>query len=251
MSSLYSAFSAWRCSVASATALSSSLMPVSNAAISAASCSMEPFSSSMAVSESLTDNSNDFFLSSDSSNEASQYSFLPSSPSCSFLRLTTSSSINAMTFSKPAALPFSARAMRSSAGARDLCAAARRIWSARALCDLAVTVTCTKLALAPGKVFLNKSRASSSLRTLMVSASASSSSARVFLTTSHSCVFVAQPSSSSCLNFLSASSACLVSSKSLAVSASSTPSSPTRVILLSICAWSVSTSFFFAAISSS
>mmetsp|Transcript_118799 Transcript_118799/g.343559 ORF Transcript_118799/g.343559 Transcript_118799/m.343559 type:complete len:240 (-) Transcript_118799:18-737(-) len=230
--SLYSAFSCLRCSVASATDLSSSLIPSCNADISAASFSIEPSSSSMVVCESLMEISSSFFLSSALSNSLLQYSFFASSPFCSFCKLEIISSIMAITFSKPAVLPLNAMAIKSRAGRLE--PLLRRICSARARCDDALTCTCMKLALALGNVFLKTSSASSSLRTLMVSARATSSSALVFLISSHSCVFVAQPSSSSCLNFLSAASASFVSSRSFAHSASSTPSSPTRVILLSI-----------------
>eukprot|EP00418_Pyrodinium_bahamense_P070376 CAMPEP_0179098226 /NCGR_PEP_ID=MMETSP0796-20121207/45255_1 /TAXON_ID=73915 /ORGANISM="Pyrodinium bahamense, Strain pbaha01" /LENGTH=73 /DNA_ID=CAMNT_0020795999 /DNA_START=37 /DNA_END=255 /DNA_ORIENTATION=- len=71
-----------------------------------------------------------------------------------------------------------------------------------------------KLALAEGNVFLKTSRASSSFKTLIVSAKAFNSSARVRLTSSHSSVFVEQLVSSSALNLVSAASDSWVSVKS-------------------------------------
>mmetsp|Transcript_118869 Transcript_118869/g.233480 ORF Transcript_118869/g.233480 Transcript_118869/m.233480 type:complete len:225 (-) Transcript_118869:735-1409(-) len=220
-------------------------MPASRAAISSARVLMAPSISSMAVSESLIDCSSCLRLSSDWSNCVLQYCCFWSSSFCSAFKFSTISSIMASTLPKPPFLPLSAKAIRSSSGRRD--DSLRRSASARERCEALVTCTCTKLALALGNVFLKISRASSSFRTLMVSASASNSSARVFLISSHSWVFVAHPCSSSCLNFLSASKACFVSSTSLLISADCTPSSPIRVILSSICACRVATSFFFAA----
>mmetsp|Transcript_126452 Transcript_126452/g.366078 ORF Transcript_126452/g.366078 Transcript_126452/m.366078 type:complete len:264 (-) Transcript_126452:662-1453(-) len=227
-------------------------MPASNAFNSSANVARAPVISSMAVSESLIESSKLFRLSSDSSNCVLQYSFFCSSDACSFFKFETIVSIMDNTFSKPAVLPVSANARRSNWGLFVWRADSRRIFAACRLSDSKEAVTCTKLlALALGKVFLNISKASSSLRTLIVSESASNSSARVFLTSSHSCSFVAQPCSNSALNFWSAARACSVSSRSLDASASSTPKLPTRVILSSICACNVSTSFFLAAVSSS
>mmetsp|Transcript_90746 Transcript_90746/g.235346 ORF Transcript_90746/g.235346 Transcript_90746/m.235346 type:complete len:211 (+) Transcript_90746:808-1440(+) len=205
MSSLWSAFSAFRCSVASATDLSNALIPASRSAISWAKVSMAPSISSMADSESETDCDNAFFLSSDWSNCAPQYSFFASSPCCSFFKFATIWSIILITLSKPTFLPRSANAMRSSPGLPGIRVAIARIsFNADSLRAFLAACTCTKLlALALGNVFLKRSSASSSLRTLIVSAKATSSSALFFLTSSHSCVFVAQPSSNSFLNFSS------------------------------------------------
>merc|ERR1719510_2827627 len=90
-----------------------------------------------------------------------------------------------------------------------------------------LTLVCTKLAaLALGKVFLKRSKASSSLRTLIVSANATNSSARVLDLSSHSAVFVAQLFSRFAKNSLSAISAASVSVKSSFISTISMPSSP-------------------------
>jgi len=113
------------------------------------------------------------------------------------------------------------------------------------------TWICMKLMLALGNVDLNKSSASSSFNTLMVSAKAVSSSARIPLINSQSPVFVAQLYSNSSLNFSSSDKASLVSSKSFSSAAIFTDSSPIRVISVSICFCRVATSLFFAAIKAS
>mmetsp|Transcript_118872 Transcript_118872/g.233493 ORF Transcript_118872/g.233493 Transcript_118872/m.233493 type:complete len:201 (+) Transcript_118872:163-765(+) len=163
------------------------------------------------------------------------------------------SSIILITFSNPEVLPFNASSMRSRPGeTRPLLAtAARIIFNALARWAVTDAESWTKLELAPGNVPLKSSKESSSLSTLIVSARANSSSARVFLTSSHSASLVEQPASNSCLNLVSSSSASFVSSTSLAISARRTPRLPTRVILSSICACNEATSFCFAARSSS
>mmetsp|Transcript_124056 Transcript_124056/g.347412 ORF Transcript_124056/g.347412 Transcript_124056/m.347412 type:complete len:267 (+) Transcript_124056:136-936(+) len=227
-------------------------MPASSDLMSSTRVAIVPSISSMASSESEMDCSKPFFLSSVRSSCLSQYSFFASSSTCSFFKVFSMSSIILMTFSKPIFLPFNAIAMRSSCGRVMELAAAALEMMARA-CPAAVArlsvPSCTKLALpALGNVFLKRSRASSSFNTLMVSAIATSSSARVFLISSHSAVLVLQLVSSSIWNFVSASSAALVSSKSFAMPAICTPISPTRIISSSICLERVSTSLFFAAI---
>merc|ERR1719362_2750995 len=114
-----------------------------------------------------------------------------------------------------------------------------------------LTLVCIKLALALGKVFLNRSKASSSFRTLIVSAKATNSSARVFDRSSHSAVFVAQLFSKFAMNSLSAIKAASVSVMSSFISTISMPSSPMRFNFFSISAVKASTSAFFAAIKSS
>mmetsp|Transcript_1695 Transcript_1695/g.4549 ORF Transcript_1695/g.4549 Transcript_1695/m.4549 type:complete len:208 (-) Transcript_1695:794-1417(-) len=197
--------------------------------------------------------SRDFFLSSEVSSSVLQYSFLLSSSSCSFFRVATISSIMAMTFSKPIFLPLSAYSIKATMELPEpaLADACCKIARARDRTDAALMRISTKLALAPGSVFLNNSRASSSLRILMVSASASSSSARTLQRASHSASLVAQPFFSSARYWVSSSSVSLVSSRSLASSLSITFTSPRRVISSSICAVSVFTSFVLAAIISS
>mmetsp|Transcript_73492 Transcript_73492/g.212871 ORF Transcript_73492/g.212871 Transcript_73492/m.212871 type:complete len:213 (-) Transcript_73492:88-726(-) len=212
---------------------------------------MSPFILSMAVSESLRDCSSSFVLSSALSSSASQYSFLSSSASCSLRRFVIIPSIMSMTLPKPTALPFNANAIRSRPGDLRLWAACRSKRNAFAFWLAMVTFNCRKLEAELGKVFLKRSSASSSLSTLTVSARASSSSARIFFTSSHSSFFVAQPWSSSARYFSSAARASLVSSISLMASVTSTPMLPRRVDLSSICACNVSTSLPFAAMSSS
>mmetsp|Transcript_25628 Transcript_25628/g.65129 ORF Transcript_25628/g.65129 Transcript_25628/m.65129 type:complete len:227 (+) Transcript_25628:347-1027(+) len=226
-------------------------MPASSALISSTRVTRRPSISSMDFEESATDCSSSFFLSSDWSNWVPQYSFLLSSPTCSVFKLATISSIMVITFSKPADLPRSARRMRSRAGLFMCLLAVRTNAKARALCETPLTCTCTKLELAPGKVFLKRSRASSSLRTLIVSARATNSSLRVILIASHSEVLVPQLDFNSSWNFWSAESAFFVSSMSLAISEVSTPRRPMCSISLSSCTCRVPTSFFLAAMSAS
>mmetsp|Transcript_11792 Transcript_11792/g.35279 ORF Transcript_11792/g.35279 Transcript_11792/m.35279 type:complete len:290 (-) Transcript_11792:437-1306(-) len=252
MSSLYSSFSFFRCSVASATDLSSSTMPAFSAAISSVSVAMSSFAFSMLVSLSEIARDRDFFLSSARSNCSRQYSFLWSSLACSAFRVAIISSTMAMTFSKPIFLPLRASAMRSRrtrCGPFAPCAfssAAR----ARARRAPAVVRTSTKLEAALGSVFLKSSSASSSFRSLIVSASALSSSPRVFTRASHSFFFFAQLSSRLARNSLSAASASWVSLRSPFICTRATPSSPTFSIFVSMAAVSTVTSFFFAAMSS-
>mmetsp|Transcript_36321 Transcript_36321/g.82617 ORF Transcript_36321/g.82617 Transcript_36321/m.82617 type:complete len:253 (+) Transcript_36321:350-1108(+) len=252
MSSVNSWFSFLRCSVASATALSKALMPAVKAAASSFSVAIESEVFAMAVSESAMARSRPFFLSSDSSNCTPQYSFLWSSSDCSVLRLATISSIMVITFSKPIFLPRNAKRIRSKR--------VRSCWAPRASRSIVVALvrnrdapswTCTRLTAGLGRVFLNSSRASSSLSTLMVSARAASSSALVFTRSSHSAVLVAQLFSKLALNSLSAIRASSVSPRSFFICAMDTPNSPDLCKELSIFAISTWTSFFLAAISSS
>jgi len=109
----------------------------------------------------------------------------------------------------------------------------------------------TKLALGPGKVFLNRSRASSSFSTLIVSASATSSSERVFDRSSHSEVFVEQLFCRFCRKSLSALRAAWVSDKSSFACTMETPNTPICLVFASTVASSAPTSLFLAATSSS
>mmetsp|Transcript_72473 Transcript_72473/g.205725 ORF Transcript_72473/g.205725 Transcript_72473/m.205725 type:complete len:266 (+) Transcript_72473:850-1647(+) len=155
-------------------------------------------------------------------------------------------SIMEMTFPKPFLPPLSASAIRSSSGPAPR--VARSAASARPRAKPAEPArSCTKLAPVAGSVFLNSSRASSSLSTRMVSARACSSSARACFTASHSLAFVSQPFSSSARNSVSSPRDSLVSSRSLLVLATSMPRSPMRLCSASI--WLVSTpiSFLFEA----
>mmetsp|Transcript_110146 Transcript_110146/g.311425 ORF Transcript_110146/g.311425 Transcript_110146/m.311425 type:complete len:267 (-) Transcript_110146:210-1010(-) len=230
-------------------------MMASRLAISSVSLAMDPSISSIAVFESDRETPRPFLLSSLLSNFWTQYSFLLSSSCCSVLRCATMPSIMPTILSKPLCFPRSASATRPSSGragrwfprAAAACSAA----SARARNEAAVTCTCRRLAPALGNVFLNMSRASSSFRTLMVSDSATSSSARACLTASHSLPFAAQPFSSSARNLVSAASDSCVSSRSFPIPAISTPSRPSLSISSSICLVRVATSFSLAATSPS
>mmetsp|Transcript_88537 Transcript_88537/g.239623 ORF Transcript_88537/g.239623 Transcript_88537/m.239623 type:complete len:296 (+) Transcript_88537:172-1059(+) len=258
MSSLYSTFSAWRCSVASATDLSSSMMPASRAAISCVVVSMPSFALAMAVSASAILRSRAFLLSSVWSNCMLQYSFLLSSSSCSFFNIWTISSHILMTLSNVpwlmAFLPLKVSAIMSRAGRRFLSAflcMARSKDKAWERSVEAETRTCTKLALALGNVFLKRSSASSSFKTLIVSAKATSSSALVLERSSHSCVLVPQLLSSSFKNFLSSEYVAEVSERSSFSCTMATPSSPICVVFTSTVAVRAATSFVFAEVRAS
>mmetsp|Transcript_93834 Transcript_93834/g.261229 ORF Transcript_93834/g.261229 Transcript_93834/m.261229 type:complete len:357 (+) Transcript_93834:903-1973(+) len=179
-----------------------------------------------------------------------QYSFLESSSSCSFFRVLTMLSIIAMTFSKPTFLPRSAKAMRSSSGRpeRPVRLAPRNEAKARARRVAVLANTCTKLEAALGRVFLNRSSASSLARILMVSASAVSSAERVLERSSHAAACVLQPLSSSDKYFLSERRASSVSERSFFICMMVTARSPLRLIFVSIDVVSAATSFFFATI---
>mmetsp|Transcript_12389 Transcript_12389/g.24981 ORF Transcript_12389/g.24981 Transcript_12389/m.24981 type:complete len:301 (-) Transcript_12389:394-1296(-) len=229
-------------------------MPAVKATISSVKIAMDSFAEAIAASKSETLRSNSFFLSSLVSRVFSQYSFFESSSACSCFKVATMPSIMARTFSKPIFLPRRARKMASSFGRLDgnsvFKLAAR---AARALARklAAPTWTCMKLALALGNVALKSSRASSSLSTLIVSAKATSSSARNLLRSSHSFAFLSQSSFKLDENCLSASSASLVSPKSFFICAMDTPSSPILAVLVSMASDRKAFSFFLAAMSSS
>mmetsp|Transcript_52877 Transcript_52877/g.112887 ORF Transcript_52877/g.112887 Transcript_52877/m.112887 type:complete len:264 (+) Transcript_52877:834-1625(+) len=223
-------------------------MPTSRALMSSFRASIELANSPMTVSISLIDNSKAFCLSSASSNLVLQNSFLLSSSLCSFFKFTTISSTMAMTFSKPTFLPLKAKESKSNSGLLDFLAALRTTFRARLRVALEETCTCKKLSSSgAGKAFLKISRASSSFKTLMVSARATVSSARAFLTSSHSASLVLQPSASSAWNFWSSARVSLVFSRSSPVSATSTPMVPMRSMRSSICCCKDESSFCLAA----
>mmetsp|Transcript_93782 Transcript_93782/g.252791 ORF Transcript_93782/g.252791 Transcript_93782/m.252791 type:complete len:200 (+) Transcript_93782:68-667(+) len=197
MVDLYSSFSALRWSVALMTDLSRALMPAARAASSSVVVSMKAFVSSMAFSKSEMSRSSSFFLSSAASISFSQYTFLPSSSTCSLPSSVTISSTIASTLSKLTFLPRKTKEMKS----KRLSGLPRSAFMARRRTSLPRWATCKSEGL--GNAFLKRSSASSSLRILMVSAIASVSSARVFFTTSYSAVLVAQFLSKSARNFLS------------------------------------------------
>mmetsp|Transcript_93783 Transcript_93783/g.252795 ORF Transcript_93783/g.252795 Transcript_93783/m.252795 type:complete len:200 (+) Transcript_93783:68-667(+) len=197
MVDLYSSFSALRWSVALMTDLSRALMPAARAASSSVVVSMKAFVSSMAFSKSEMSRSSSFFLSSAASISFSQYTFLPSSSTCSLPSSVTISSIIANTLSKLTFLPRRAKEIKSKRLSWLPRSALMAMWRT----SLSLTVTCKSEEL--GKVVLKSSSASSSFKILMVSAIARVSSARVFFTTSYSAVLVAQFLSKSARNFLS------------------------------------------------
>merc|ERR1712008_251873 len=144
---------------------------------------------SIAVSRSEIECSNPFFLSSAKSNSFPQYSFFESSSACSTLSVATISSIILMTFSNPIFFPCNARDNNSNCAFLGLfCMTCSSSVNALARKFRADTSICMKLE-ALGKVFLKSSSASSSFSTLMVSAKAANSSARVLTITSHSFFF--------------------------------------------------------------
>merc|ERR1712008_302035 len=200
---------------------------------------------SIAVSRSEIECSNPFFLSSAKSNSFHQYSFFESSSACSTLSVATISSIILMTFSNPIFFPCNARDNNSNCAFLGLfCMTCSSSVNALARKFRADTSICMKLE-ALGKVFLNSSNASSSFSTLMVSAKAANSSARVFTITSHSAFFFSQFSSKFARNFLSSIRASCVSPTSFFICAISTPKSPILVNLVSISLVNAITSFIF------
>mmetsp|Transcript_145507 Transcript_145507/g.264453 ORF Transcript_145507/g.264453 Transcript_145507/m.264453 type:complete len:329 (-) Transcript_145507:260-1246(-) len=155
----------------------------------------------------------------------------------------------AVIFSKPAFLPMSARAMKL-IPKRPLPPCGCTVFSlanAALRCECEVTLSWTRLELAPGSVFLKSCNASSSFKSLMVSASATNSSLRSFMFASYSPVFVAQFLSMSARNFLSSMTCSSVSDKSAAIWTAFTPSSPMSTVPVSICSERAAISFFFAA----
>mmetsp|Transcript_64503 Transcript_64503/g.200019 ORF Transcript_64503/g.200019 Transcript_64503/m.200019 type:complete len:259 (-) Transcript_64503:786-1562(-) len=241
MSSLYSVFSFFRCTVASATDLSSFTMPASSVAMSSFSVSMLSFIAAISVSWSAMDCSRCFVLSSTTSNSILQYSFLLSSSSCSFFSSLIMLSHIAMTLVKPpwrkARLPTSP-STRKSKPARcrrpAFFRAARSSARARPRISVALTLSCRKLALALGSVFLNNSNASSLLSSWIVSAKATSSSDRVFERCSNSFFLVLQLLSRPARNFLSSSRPSWVSESVSLKRTRSTPSSPICFVFVSM-----------------
>mmetsp|Transcript_93044 Transcript_93044/g.240881 ORF Transcript_93044/g.240881 Transcript_93044/m.240881 type:complete len:296 (-) Transcript_93044:451-1338(-) len=194
--------------------------------------------------------SNSFFLSSASSSLASQKAFLSSSVPCSFPSSATISSIMLSTLSKLTFFPRRAKATRSKRVSWPCPRwAARRTLKACCRTSLPRIFICSNDGL--GSVFLNKSKASSSFRSLMVSAIANNSSARVFCTTSNSSFFVAQFFSKSARNFLSSSYEAEVSSKSSRKVSISTPTFPRRAVFPSMDLEFAAISFSLAATSCS
>mmetsp|Transcript_36325 Transcript_36325/g.82623 ORF Transcript_36325/g.82623 Transcript_36325/m.82623 type:complete len:205 (+) Transcript_36325:624-1238(+) len=202
-------------------------MPFSRAAISSARVAIAPLASSMALPKSDAARSSSFLVSSFLSNSASQYAFFWWSLACSSPSMETMSSIILMTFSKLTFFPRRASTRKSTRGSADLPWARLPAVSACNACcrtSLPLALVCNNEGL--GKVFLKSSSASSSFRTLIVPARATSSSARVFLRSSHSAVFVSQLFSRPARNFLSSARAASVSERSSFMVTIATPNSP-------------------------
>mmetsp|Transcript_13332 Transcript_13332/g.34331 ORF Transcript_13332/g.34331 Transcript_13332/m.34331 type:complete len:293 (-) Transcript_13332:1760-2638(-) len=243
----YSSFSFLRFSVASATDLSRALMASSSASIPSVSVAIMPLASSMSFARSEILWSRLLPLSSVLSSSASQYAFLASSSVCSLPRSATMSSIILRTLSKLTFLPLSASAMRSSWWFLPPAArlAALMAFNACFFTSLEATLVWIKDGL--GSVFLNRSNESSSLRILTVSAMASSSSARVFLTKPYSSSLVLQLASRSAINFWSPRSVIWVSSRSSFSVTISTPVLPRRTVFSSMALELAPISLVFAA----
>mmetsp|Transcript_38217 Transcript_38217/g.83900 ORF Transcript_38217/g.83900 Transcript_38217/m.83900 type:complete len:273 (+) Transcript_38217:812-1630(+) len=143
--------------------------------------------------------------------------------------------------------------MKSSPGRAclDICWTFRRTLSARALRLASLALNCIKLELLLGIAFLKSSSASSSLSSLMVSERAISSSARVFLRSSHSAALLSQPFSSSARYSLSLARAFSVSARSFFFATMATATSPVRTVFSSMDWVSAATSFALADESSS
>mmetsp|Transcript_18589 Transcript_18589/g.48909 ORF Transcript_18589/g.48909 Transcript_18589/m.48909 type:complete len:411 (+) Transcript_18589:1121-2353(+) len=156
-------------------------------------------------------------------------------------------SIMPRTLSKLTFFPRIAKEMRSR---RKSCALppfrARRAW-----CNTSLLEYCTWMKLDAGMAFLNKSKASSSLRTLMVSARAMSSSALVFTISSHSPPRLPQSVSKVCRKAASSLRVFLESSRSSAAPTSSMPTSPRRAVFVSTADLRAAISFSLASMRAS
>mmetsp|Transcript_111762 Transcript_111762/g.203129 ORF Transcript_111762/g.203129 Transcript_111762/m.203129 type:complete len:266 (+) Transcript_111762:585-1382(+) len=248
ISSTNAVCSVLRCAVASATLSSRDLMPASSAAISSTRLAFFSSISSIAFWRPEAVSSKDAALSEASSRLALQSATFVSSAVCSSLRRATMSSIIFKTLPKSAFLPCKAREMRSR---RWSCL---RLWLFNTACacrksSFVDTCSCNKEGL--GNVFLNNSSASSSFKSLMVSASAIDSSPKTFFCSAYLAALVLQVASSSAKKAWSFSRDASVSSRSSCKFTISTPTSANREDFVSICLVSAATSFFLAAISSS
>mmetsp|Transcript_36318 Transcript_36318/g.82606 ORF Transcript_36318/g.82606 Transcript_36318/m.82606 type:complete len:224 (+) Transcript_36318:853-1524(+) len=223
-------------------------MPCSKAATSSVRVAIVPLASSMALFRSEAAKSSSFLESSFLSISDSQYAFFWSSLACSSPSKATMSSIMVRTFSKLTFLPRRASTKKSSLGSL-ICALALRACNARCLTSFPLARVWMNDGL--GSVPLKSSRASSSLRILIVSAMATCSSARVVCTTSHSCLFFSQFESRSARNFLSSARDLVVSSKSSFSASIFRPAWPWRPSLASIACVVLPISFFLAATSDS
>mmetsp|Transcript_59862 Transcript_59862/g.151623 ORF Transcript_59862/g.151623 Transcript_59862/m.151623 type:complete len:266 (-) Transcript_59862:742-1539(-) len=249
---LYSAFSALRCLVASLTDSSSALMPAFKFLISSMMVLTASCISALEVSRFLAFRCKSFFLSSATSNSLIQYACLASSSFCSISKVTTNLSMRRRTCSMPTFRPRNAKETKSmwtpwprGSFARASCREPR----ASSRTEAADCCNCKKLAAELGNVFLNKSRASSSLRTLIVSAKATISWARIFLPSSWMALFFSQFFCKSTKKALSSTTDFDESLKSFFIVASCTPMSPTLLSFSSMDLVIAITSFLFASMS--
>mmetsp|Transcript_88331 Transcript_88331/g.253032 ORF Transcript_88331/g.253032 Transcript_88331/m.253032 type:complete len:226 (+) Transcript_88331:782-1459(+) len=210
--SLYSEFSALRTSVDSATDLSRALMLAVKDLISSPSWASPPVASSLAFSKLSYSRSNTLCSSSDLSIAVWQYSFFESSSCCSLPSKAVMSSIILRTFSKLPDRPANAIMIMFKRVSSFLPCLAFKASIALRFKIRPLTWVCSSAGL--GKVFLNNSRASSSLRILIVSARATSSSPLVLDLSSHSAFFVVHEVDMSARNFRSSSKAAVLSSRS-------------------------------------
>mmetsp|Transcript_51375 Transcript_51375/g.116742 ORF Transcript_51375/g.116742 Transcript_51375/m.116742 type:complete len:228 (-) Transcript_51375:832-1515(-) len=186
---VYASCSCFLCSVAWATVESRSLMPAFKEEISSFKFLISSASESSLVSKVLILFASSLFSSSVLSISASQKAFFWSSSSCSFFREATILSTSSITFSKPPFLPCRAIRITSTLTERGSFRNCSLIFP-RA--SLSLVRTCNRLG--EGRVFLKSSKASSEFSSLMVSAIATSSWARVPLASSCSFAFVLQSS---------------------------------------------------------
>mmetsp|Transcript_24653 Transcript_24653/g.54198 ORF Transcript_24653/g.54198 Transcript_24653/m.54198 type:complete len:219 (+) Transcript_24653:1256-1912(+) len=149
-----------------------------------------------------------------------------------------------MTLSNPPFFPWRARASKSSWGFPYRRAAARRVLSALLRNWRSDSETCSK-ELA-GRDFLNSSKASSLFKTLIVSARATNSSARLFLIASYSCAFVLQVLANSAEYPSFSSNVVSVSRRSFFSVVIFTARSPCRSVFSSIAACAAPISLFLA-----
>mmetsp|Transcript_44364 Transcript_44364/g.70248 ORF Transcript_44364/g.70248 Transcript_44364/m.70248 type:complete len:252 (+) Transcript_44364:143-898(+) len=203
-------------------------MPSSSALISLESVLIVSSRSAIAFPRSETVSSRFFKSSSVLSIIFSQYSFFSSSDFCSSPSNNTMSSIIFKTFSKLTFFPLRASEIRFK---RKSPFSVCNSDNALAFTDCSVDFNCSNEGV--GKVFLKSSKASSSFKSLMVSAIANNSSARTLQRTSHSSSLVLQFFSKSLRKAASSTKDLVVSSKSSFSVASCTPKLPILAILFS------------------
>mmetsp|Transcript_92716 Transcript_92716/g.240013 ORF Transcript_92716/g.240013 Transcript_92716/m.240013 type:complete len:259 (-) Transcript_92716:435-1211(-) len=208
------------------------------------------FKEAMAPSPSEIAVSNSFFLrniasvsSSDTSNSFVQYSFFLSSSTCSLPNWITNLSIISANLSKLVFLPCMANEMKSKR--ESLRMSAPKTCLACRMTSLLDTCTCSNEVL--GRVFLKRSKASSSFKILMVSERATSSSDRVLDRAAHSSFFVAQFLPKSAKNLMSSAKPFFVSSRSSIMFTRSVLTLPRRAVFFSAASTRDLTSLFFAA----